>query len=117
MRTDDFDYHLPPERIAQTPVEPRHASRLLVLKRASDHLEHSTFWDLPSYLSSGDLLGNQPDPGAASPYFCPQANRWTSGNTAASPGGCPDLGSLNWREARQTGDSHDDRRRTGCGSG
>ena len=56
MRTDDFDYYLPPERIAQTPVEPRHASRLLVLKRASNQLEHSTFWDLPGYLRPGDLL-------------------------------------------------------------
>jgi S-adenosylmethionine:tRNA ribosyltransferase-isomerase len=56
MRTDDFNYYLPPERIAQTPVEPRHASRLLVMKRASDHLEHATFWDLPSYLRPGDLL-------------------------------------------------------------
>lgn len=56
MRTDDFDYHLPQERIAQTPVEPRHSSRLLVLKRASNQLEHSTFWDLPDYLRPGDLL-------------------------------------------------------------
>jgi S-adenosylmethionine:tRNA ribosyltransferase-isomerase len=56
MRTDDFNYHLPPERIAQVPVEPRHASRLLVLERASDRLEHATFWDLPNYLSPGDLL-------------------------------------------------------------
>jgi len=56
MRTDDFDYYLPPARIAQTPVEPRHASRLLVLKRASNQLEHSTFWELSSYLRPGDLL-------------------------------------------------------------
>ncbi len=56
MRTDDFDYPLPPERIAQIPVEPRHASRLLVLKRTSNQLEHTTFWNLPDYLNPGDLL-------------------------------------------------------------
>jgi len=56
LRTDDFDYELPPERIAQTPVEPRHASRLLVLDRSRDELEHTTFWQVGTYLRPGDLL-------------------------------------------------------------
>lgn len=56
MRTDDFDYFLPPERIAQTPVEPRHASRLLVVNRACDSLEHRHFWEVGDYLRPGDLL-------------------------------------------------------------
>ena len=56
MRTDDFDYHLPPERIAQTPVEPRHASRLLVLDRSQDELVHTHFVDIGDYLEAGDLL-------------------------------------------------------------
>ena len=56
MQTSDFDYELPPERIAQTPVEPRHASRLLVLDRKKDCLEHTTFWNLGSFLNPGDLL-------------------------------------------------------------
>ncbi len=56
MRTSDFDYDLPPERIAQTPVEPRHASRLLVLDRARPGLEHTTFWQIDRYLRPGDLL-------------------------------------------------------------
>jgi S-adenosylmethionine:tRNA ribosyltransferase-isomerase len=56
MKTSDFDYYLPPERIAQTPVEPRHSSRLLVLNREKDTLEHATFWDIGNYLKSGDLL-------------------------------------------------------------
>jgi S-adenosylmethionine:tRNA ribosyltransferase-isomerase len=56
MHTSDFDYFLPPERIAQTPLEPRHASRLLVLQRAADRLEHRTFWDIGDYLRPGDLL-------------------------------------------------------------
>jgi S-adenosylmethionine:tRNA ribosyltransferase-isomerase len=56
VKTSDFDYHLPPERIAQTPVEPRHASRLLVLDRAQPALEHTTFWRVSDYLRPGDLL-------------------------------------------------------------
>ncbi len=56
MRTSDFDYDLPPERIAQTPVEPRHASRLLVLHRTRPDLEHTTFWQIGEYLHRGDLL-------------------------------------------------------------
>ncbi|TAK33320.1 MAG: tRNA preQ1(34) S-adenosylmethionine ribosyltransferase-isomerase QueA [Chloroflexota bacterium] len=56
MRTDDFDYLLPPERIAQTPIEPRDASRMLVLHRSHDTWEHRRFVDLEEYLRPGDLL-------------------------------------------------------------
>lgn len=56
MKTSDFDYDLPPERIAQTPIEPRHASRLMVLDRAADTLEHAHFYDLGRFLDPGDLL-------------------------------------------------------------
>ncbi|MBE3038958.1 MAG: S-adenosylmethionine:tRNA ribosyltransferase-isomerase, partial [Chloroflexi bacterium] len=56
MKTSDFDYYLPPERIAQTPVEPRHASRLLVLRRNRQELEHTHFWNVGEFLSPGDLL-------------------------------------------------------------
>ncbi|HQK04734.1 MAG TPA: tRNA preQ1(34) S-adenosylmethionine ribosyltransferase-isomerase QueA [Anaerolineaceae bacterium] len=56
MQTADFDYHLPPEYIAQTPIEPRHASRLLVLRRSSATLEDSHFCQLPDFLNPGDLL-------------------------------------------------------------
>lgn len=56
MQTSDFDYPLPPERIAQTPVEPRHASRLLVLQRASGQIEHRSFWDVSEYMHPGDIL-------------------------------------------------------------
>jgi S-adenosylmethionine:tRNA ribosyltransferase-isomerase len=54
--TSDFDYNLPPERIAQTPVEPRHSSRLMVMDRHSGELEHKIFWDLPDFLQKNDLL-------------------------------------------------------------
>ena len=56
MKTSDFNYHLPPEYIAQTPIEPRDASRLLVLKRDTGKLEHAIFHDIGKYLHPGDLL-------------------------------------------------------------
>lgn len=56
MKTAAFDYELPPERIAQHPVEPRDAARLLVLYRRDGRLEHAHFRDLPRYLERGDLL-------------------------------------------------------------
>lgn len=54
MNISDFDYHLPDERIAQVPIAPRDASRLLVDR--GDHVEHRHVRDLPSLLRSGDLL-------------------------------------------------------------
>ncbi len=56
MKTKDFDFQLPPDLIAQTPVEPRHSSRLFFYDRASEKLEHTYFWHLPRYLKPGDLL-------------------------------------------------------------
>ncbi len=56
MRTEDFDYSLPLERIAQTPVEPRHNSRLLVMERGSGCLTHDYFYNILQYLRHGDLL-------------------------------------------------------------
>lgn len=56
MKVADFDFELPPERIAQTPIEPRDASRLMVLHRDSGELEHRIFRDLPRYLRTGDAL-------------------------------------------------------------
>ncbi len=56
MQTSDFDYILPPESIAQTPVEPRDSSRLLVLNRSSGAVEHRRFNEIAAYLHPGDLL-------------------------------------------------------------
>ena len=56
MKTSDFDYNLPQEFIAQTPVEPRHSSRLLVLDKKLDSLKHEVFRDIGKYLNPGDLL-------------------------------------------------------------
>ena len=52
----DFDYHLPQEMIAQTPIEPRDSSRLFVLHRETGETEHRVFHDLASYLRKGDLI-------------------------------------------------------------
>jgi S-adenosylmethionine:tRNA ribosyltransferase-isomerase len=56
MRTADFDYELPPDRIAQTPAEPRDAARLLVLDRAAGTLAHRAFWEIGAFLRPGDRL-------------------------------------------------------------
>ncbi|MEN9563451.1 MAG: S-adenosylmethionine:tRNA ribosyltransferase-isomerase [Chloroflexota bacterium] len=56
MKTSDFDYHLPETSIAQTPAEPRDSSRLLVLHRETDEIEHKIFRDVRAYLKAGDLL-------------------------------------------------------------
>jgi len=56
MHTSDFDYHLPPELIAQTPLQPRDSSRLLVLPRDGGPLAHRRFTDILGYLQLGDLL-------------------------------------------------------------
>ena len=56
MKTSDFYYDLPKELIAQTPVEPRDSSRLLVLGRQNGKIEHKHFFDIIDYLEEGDLL-------------------------------------------------------------
>jgi len=56
MKTSDFDYHLPPELIAQVPLEPRDRSRLMVLERSRGSIEHRRFSDLVDYLKPGDVL-------------------------------------------------------------
>ena len=55
MRTDEFDYHLPPRLIAQAPGR-RGDSRLLVVYRGSGRIEHHSFSDLPDFLEPGDLM-------------------------------------------------------------
>jgi len=56
VKTSEFDYDLPPELIAQTPIEPRDASRLMVVHRDTGQIEHRTFRDIVEYLRPGDLL-------------------------------------------------------------
>ena len=56
MKKSDFYFDLPEELIAQTPLERRDASRLLVLNKKTGELEHRHFYDLPEYLHEGDCL-------------------------------------------------------------
>jgi len=56
LRVDDFDYDLPQGAIAQTPAEPRDASRLLILHRRSGALEHARFGEIGRWLAPRDLL-------------------------------------------------------------
>jgi S-adenosylmethionine:tRNA ribosyltransferase-isomerase len=56
MKTSDFDYYLPSELIAQTPVEPRDHSRLMVLDRSHGLVEHRQFFEIVDYLRAGDIL-------------------------------------------------------------
>lgn len=56
IRTSDFDYHLPPDYIAQDPIEPRDASRLLVLHRSTGKIEHTLFRKIGETLHPEDLL-------------------------------------------------------------
>jgi S-adenosylmethionine:tRNA ribosyltransferase-isomerase len=56
MRTDELDFHLPPELIAQEPPAERHGSRLLHYRRADRSVSHRAFAELPSLLRAGDLL-------------------------------------------------------------
>ena len=56
MTTDDFDYDLPEELIAQTPLSVRDSSRLMVLDRNTGDVEHKKFYDILDYLNPGDTL-------------------------------------------------------------
>ena len=56
MLLKDFDYELPEELIAQTPIEPRNASRLMVLNKDSETIEHHHFYELQKFLKAGDTL-------------------------------------------------------------
>ncbi|MBR7160104.1 MAG: tRNA preQ1(34) S-adenosylmethionine ribosyltransferase-isomerase QueA [Clostridia bacterium] len=56
MNTKDFYYDLPQELIAQTPLEPRDSSKMLVYDAINDSVEHQHFYDILDYLKSGDVL-------------------------------------------------------------
>ncbi|MDR2156160.1 MAG: tRNA preQ1(34) S-adenosylmethionine ribosyltransferase-isomerase QueA [Clostridiales Family XIII bacterium] len=56
MDIGSFDFHLPPERVAQYPAQKRDGSRLLVVRKSDGRAEHRHFFDLPDYIRSGDVL-------------------------------------------------------------
>ena len=56
MKLDDFDYYLPEELIAQSPLEQRDGCRLMVLDRREKTVEHRHFYDILNYVNPGDCL-------------------------------------------------------------
>ncbi len=105
MKTSDFDYDLPIKFIAQTPVEPRNSSRLLVLNRSNGKIEHRHFREIGQYLPSRRFAGGQPNPGDPSQDICPETNWRERGNSARQAGRYPHLGmpggwkrSTGWQE-------------------
>ena len=56
MNLSDFDYELPEELIAQTPLSDRSSSRMLVLNKNTGEIEHKHFYDLIDYLNPGDTI-------------------------------------------------------------
>ena len=56
MKTDDFDFELPEELIAQHPIEKRDESRLMVLNKETGEIEHKNFYNVIDYLEEGDTL-------------------------------------------------------------
>ena len=56
MKTDDFDYYLPEELIAQVPLNDRTSSKLMVLDKKTGQIEHKHFYDIVDYLNEGDVL-------------------------------------------------------------
>ena len=80
IENQQFLYDLPEELIAQTPVEPRDSSRLLVYHRENKSIEHRIFRDITDYLKAGDVLvlnrtrvlppASMPAPSTAAPPRC-----------------------------------------------
>ncbi len=56
MNVNEFDFNLPEELIAQTPLRERTASRLLVLNKQTRRIEHKYFYNIKKYLKKGDCL-------------------------------------------------------------
>ena len=56
MKTSDFNFELPEELIAQTPLEKRDTSRLMTLNKVTGEIGHRHFYDLPEFLHPGDCL-------------------------------------------------------------
>lgn len=106
MKTSDFFYNLPEKLIAQTPLEPRDSSRLMVLHKDSDEIEHKHFYDIIDYLEPGDALivndsrvipariyGQKDDTGAKIEFLLLRqidGNRW---ETLVKPGRKAKIGS------------------------
>jgi len=56
MKLSEFDYYLPPKKIAQTPIEPRDSAKLLVVHRQTGQIEDRVFRDIADMLTENDVL-------------------------------------------------------------
>ena len=89
MRTDDFDYNLPEELIAQEPAAVRDECRLLVMDRAGGEVEDRIFKDIIDYLRPGDLLvANETRAGRPRCFCCASAEARNRARTAWPSGRC-----------------------------
>jgi S-adenosylmethionine:tRNA ribosyltransferase-isomerase len=98
MKTSEFDYLLDPERIAQTPLEPRDASRLMVVSRADGSIAHRHFCDIGDYLSAGDFLVFNDSRVIPARLFAHKLHAPQSGETGPQKGGRVELLLLNQQE-------------------
>jgi S-adenosylmethionine:tRNA ribosyltransferase-isomerase len=98
MKTSEFDYDLAPEHIAQTPVGPRDASRLMVVNRADGSIVHRYFRDIGDYLSADDLLVFNDSRVIPARLFAHKLWPPRPGETEPRKGGCVELLLLNRRE-------------------
>jgi len=98
MKTSEFDYDLNPKRIAQTPLEPRDAARLMVVDRADRSITHRHFRDIGAYLSAGDLMIFNDTRVIPARLFARKILPPRSANGAARVGGRVELLLLNRRE-------------------
>jgi S-adenosylmethionine:tRNA ribosyltransferase-isomerase len=98
MKTSEFDYDLNPKRIAQTPLEPRDAARLMVVDRADRSITHRHFRDIGAYLSAGDLMIFNDTRVIPARLFARKILPPRSTNGAARTGGRVELLLLNRRE-------------------
>lgn len=87
MKTKDFDYYLPEELIAQTPLEKRDESRLMCLDKETGELSHHHFYELPDFLNPGDCPDLEQFPRAAGAPFgpAPTGRRRVRGASAHRP--------------------------------
>ena len=84
MKTSDFYYDLPPELIAQTPLEKRDESRLLCLDKATGEWSHHHFYELPDFLRPGLPDFEQFPRSAGASAGTPFARRWSLRGAAAA---------------------------------
>ncbi len=107
MKTSEFDFELPQELIAQTPLAKRSASRLLVLHRSTGEIEHRHFYDIVDYLKPGRRSGAQQHARYPGPAVRHERGNRRARRTVAIAAGRRRMGmSGRQRESGQAGHRH-----------